>query len=68
MAVLSQHIPNALLNLEQFETNIKQGVVEKRTREDHQSDIRSGVNGAPHGLCTTHKDQVNADLLAFFKA
>jgi non-heme chloroperoxidase len=22
---------------------------------------------APHGLCTTHKDQVNADLLAFFK-
>ena len=25
-------------------------------------------HGAPHGLCTTHKDQVNADLLAFFKA
>jgi non-heme chloroperoxidase len=24
--------------------------------------------GAPHGLCTTHKDQVNADLLAFLKA
>jgi non-heme chloroperoxidase len=23
---------------------------------------------APHGLCTTHKDQVNEDLLAFFKA
>ncbi len=23
--------------------------------------------GAPHGMCTTHKDQVNADLLAFFK-
>ena len=22
-------------------------------------------SGAPHGLCTTHKDQVNADLLAF---
>jgi non-heme chloroperoxidase len=21
--------------------------------------------GAPHGLCTTLKDQVNADLLAF---
>jgi non-heme chloroperoxidase len=21
--------------------------------------------GAPHGMCTTHKDQVNADLLAF---
>lgn len=24
--------------------------------------------GAPHGLCTTHKDQVNADLLSFVKA
>ena len=24
--------------------------------------------GAPHGLCTTHKDQVNADLFAFFNA
>ncbi len=23
--------------------------------------------GAPHGLCTTHKDQVNADLLSFIK-
>ena len=21
--------------------------------------------GAPHGMCTTHKDEVNADLLAF---
>jgi non-heme chloroperoxidase len=21
--------------------------------------------GAPHGMCTTHKDKVNADLLAF---
>jgi non-heme chloroperoxidase len=24
--------------------------------------------GAPHGICSTHKDQVNADLLAFFQA
>ena len=24
--------------------------------------------GAPHGLCTTHKDQLNADLRAFFNA
>jgi non-heme chloroperoxidase len=23
--------------------------------------------GAPHGLCSTHKDQVNADLLAFIR-
>lgn len=24
--------------------------------------------GGPHGLCATHKDQVNADLLAFLQA
>jgi non-heme chloroperoxidase len=24
--------------------------------------------GAPHGLCTTMKDQVNEDLLAFIRA
>jgi hypothetical protein len=24
--------------------------------------------GAPHGMCSTLKDQVNADLLAFFNA
>jgi non-heme chloroperoxidase len=24
--------------------------------------------GLPHGMCSTHKDQINADLLAFFKA
>ncbi len=24
--------------------------------------------GAPHGLCSTQKDPVNAELLAFFKA
>jgi non-heme chloroperoxidase len=23
--------------------------------------------GAPHGLCSTHKDQINDDLLAFFR-
>ncbi len=23
--------------------------------------------GAPHGMCTTRKDEVNADLLAFIK-
>ena len=25
------------------------------------------VPGAPHGLCTTHKDLINTELLAFFK-
>jgi non-heme chloroperoxidase len=23
--------------------------------------------GLPHGMCSTHKDQMNADLLAFLK-
>jgi len=23
--------------------------------------------GAPHGMCTTHKQKINEDLLAFFK-
>ncbi len=35
------------LNLEQFGNDIKQGVVEKRIKEDRQSGIRSGVNGTP---------------------
>jgi len=25
------------------------------------------VSGAPHGMCSTHKDEINAILLAFFK-
>jgi non-heme chloroperoxidase len=25
------------------------------------------VPGAPHGMCSTHKDQINAELLAFFQ-
>ena len=24
--------------------------------------------GPPHGMCSTHKDQINADLLAFIKS
>jgi len=25
------------------------------------------IPGAPHGMCSTHKDQINAELLAFFE-
>jgi pimeloyl-ACP methyl ester carboxylesterase len=25
------------------------------------------IKGAPHGMCTTHKDVVNEDLLGFLK-
>jgi protein-disulfide isomerase len=35
------------LNLEQFENDVKEGVVEKRIKGDRQSGIRSGVNGTP---------------------
>jgi len=35
------------LNLEQFGNDIRQGVPEKRIKEDRQSGIRSGVNGTP---------------------
>jgi non-heme chloroperoxidase len=33
-----------------------------------KSAILKVYKGAPHGLCTTHKHQVNEDLLAFLKA
>jgi len=35
------------LNVEQFGSDIKQDVVERRIKEDRQSGIRSGVNGTP---------------------
>ncbi len=35
------------LNIEKFETDLKQGVIEKRIKEDRRSGVRSGVNGTP---------------------
>jgi protein-disulfide isomerase len=35
------------LDLEKFRNDIKQGIVEKRIKEDRRSGIRSGVNGTP---------------------
>ena len=37
-----------------------------------QAQLVEGANfriypGAPHGMCSTHKEQVNADLLAFIQ-
>ena len=32
-----------------------------------KSSVLKVIPGAPHGLCTTHADQVNAELLAFLK-
>jgi len=36
--------------------------------EAHPECEAQGIQGAPHGLCTTMKDQVNEDLLAFIRA
>ena len=36
--------------------------------EDRQGRDAEGLSGAPHGMCTTLKDRVNAELLAFIKA
>jgi non-heme chloroperoxidase len=32
-----------------------------------QGAVLKVITGAPHGMCSTHKDQINALLLAFFK-
>jgi hypothetical protein len=32
---------------------------------DRLCHLAGSDKGAPHGLCTTHKDEVSADLLAF---
>ncbi len=45
--ILPTWAKKAGLNLKQFENDIRQGVVEKRIKEDRQSGIRSGVNGTP---------------------
>lgn len=45
--IIASWVKRIGLNLEQFENDIKQGVVEKRIKEDRQSGIRSGVNGTP---------------------
>jgi non-heme chloroperoxidase len=29
--------------------------------------VNTAYKGAPHGMCTTLKDKVNEELLAFFK-
>ena len=32
-----------------------------------QNAVLKVYKGAPHGMCSTHKDQINADLLAFIQ-
>ncbi len=39
-----------------------------RRVERKQDEAETVYPGAPHGLTETHKDPLNADLLAFFKA
>jgi non-heme chloroperoxidase len=37
-------------------------------RQARQGLDAQGYPGLPHGMCSTHKDQINADLLAFIKS
>jgi non-heme chloroperoxidase len=43
-------------------------LVEKLDLKDAIHSTLKIYPGASHGLCSTHKDQVNADLLAFVRA
>ena len=36
--------------------------------EDHQERHTQGLRALPHGMCTTLKDRVNEELLAFIQA
>jgi protein-disulfide isomerase len=45
--IIPEWVKKMGLDLNKFGDDIKQGVVEKRIREDRQSGIRSGVNGTP---------------------
>jgi len=45
--VIPQWAKKIGLDLDKFGKDIKQGVVQKRIKEDRQSGIRSGVNGTP---------------------
>jgi hypothetical protein len=35
-------------------------------RTTHERSVLKVIEGAPHGLCSTLKDQINGELLAFF--
>ena len=32
-----------------------------------KTELEGATSGAPHGMCSTLKNQVNSELLAFFK-
>jgi protein-disulfide isomerase len=53
------------LNLEQLGNDIRQGVAEKRIKEDRQSGIHSGVNGTPTFFIngTRHDGSLDYDSL-----
>jgi non-heme chloroperoxidase len=43
------------------------GVSAMRSSKLIKNAILKVYEGAPHGMCTTHKDRVNEDLLAFIR-
>jgi len=56
------------LNLEQFENDRKQSVVEGRIKEDRQSGIRSGVNGTPTFFINGTRHDGRSDYASLLKA
>ena len=43
------------------------GYIRKVTARTELSPYDGRILRLPHGMCTTHKDQINAELLAFIK-
>jgi non-heme chloroperoxidase len=44
------------------------GVSAMRSSKQIKGSVLKVYQGAPHGLCSTHKDRVNADLLDFIRS
>jgi pimeloyl-ACP methyl ester carboxylesterase len=43
------------------------GILKHALGQDHHRATLKVIPGAPHRMCSTLKDQINAELLAFFK-
>jgi protein-disulfide isomerase len=56
------------LDVEKFGNDIRQGVVEKRIKEDRQSGIRSGVNGTPTFFINGTRYDGPADYVSLLEA
>ena len=48
--------------------HLRSKIAPARQRDSGNTTLLKEYPGAPHGLCTTHKEAVNADLLAFIES